>query len=431
MKLALASYGTIVFLVLLIAPTINAYGLIVPLYIYPGSDWTTLINLKNTYPNVPIIAVINPGSGPGTAVNSDYTNYIGQFKAANITVIGYVYTSYGSRTLATVQSDIGNYSSFYPTIDGVFFDQMQSSATGYETYYQNLTTYARSRGFKLTVGNPGAALPISYLSTVNITIVYAGPGISNLSTYSSYSPYNSTLGMIAYNVSSLPTAWVNQAANLITWIYVTPVAQNPYQTLSTYLANLTAQLSSINNATASASRSNSTNSTTNSTNSTTNSTNSTTNNTNNTTNRTTNSTNNSTTYNSSSNSTNVTASNSNTTVSSSSSTSSAPNNIAEDVKIGIIVGVIAALTLVSTVIYLVIKKIREESRRSIAVRPAHTQLAKDHSVNVAASPVRNNYEGPTSPSQTQLIKDRSPNVAASPVRNNYETSIKVSPARRR
>src|SRR5690348_17091208 len=36
------------------APT----GIMVPLYMYPGSDWTTVANVKTAYPNVPILAVV-------------------------------------------------------------------------------------------------------------------------------------------------------------------------------------------------------------------------------------------------------------------------------------------------------------------------------------------------------------------------------------
>ena len=41
-----------------------------------------------------IIAVVNPDSGPGSAVEADYTAGIAKLIAANIRVLGYVGTDY-------------------------------------------------------------------------------------------------------------------------------------------------------------------------------------------------------------------------------------------------------------------------------------------------------------------------------------------------
>src|SRR5487761_880669 len=51
-------------------------GIIVPLYSYPGSVWTSLIQQHLAYPSVPIIAVINPSTGSGSASNPDYVSGI-------------------------------------------------------------------------------------------------------------------------------------------------------------------------------------------------------------------------------------------------------------------------------------------------------------------------------------------------------------------
>ena len=41
-------------------------GIMVGLYFYPlNNSWDYLINLKNQYPNVPVVAVINPDNGAG------------------------------------------------------------------------------------------------------------------------------------------------------------------------------------------------------------------------------------------------------------------------------------------------------------------------------------------------------------------------------
>ena len=46
---------------------------IVPLYSAPGSGtWATVAAAKRAHPSVPILAIVNPNSGPGTAALSDY-----------------------------------------------------------------------------------------------------------------------------------------------------------------------------------------------------------------------------------------------------------------------------------------------------------------------------------------------------------------------
>src|ERR1700733_3548426 len=71
-------------------------GLIVPLYSYPTNPtWSALIEAKLSYPNVPIIAIVNPDSGPGKSPNPDYVLGVASLQKAGIVVVGYVPTGYG------------------------------------------------------------------------------------------------------------------------------------------------------------------------------------------------------------------------------------------------------------------------------------------------------------------------------------------------
>src|SRR5712691_12883907 len=50
--------------------TFGNSGLAIPLYTYPcfttaQCTWTTVIQARQAYPSVPLLAVINPNSGPG------------------------------------------------------------------------------------------------------------------------------------------------------------------------------------------------------------------------------------------------------------------------------------------------------------------------------------------------------------------------------
>ena len=72
-------------------------GLIVPLYAYPTNPtWNALIQAKQSHPNVPIIAIINPNSGPGSSSDPSYVSGIASLQSAGISVVGYVPTGYAS-----------------------------------------------------------------------------------------------------------------------------------------------------------------------------------------------------------------------------------------------------------------------------------------------------------------------------------------------
>jgi len=223
------------------APALTKVGLYIPLYIAPGSDWTTLINLKKTYPDLPIIAIINPNSGPGTSVDPAYTEYIGKLKDAGITVHAYDHTTGGARDIADVKADIDNYKSFYPQIDGIFFDEM-AATTGQESYYTTATEYALSQGFKTTDGNPGMNIPKSYADTVNIILISETTGTIDLSVSSQWPTSNpAKLAVMVHTESSLPKDWVVDACKVANWLYVTDdIMPNPYDVLPSYLTELAA-----------------------------------------------------------------------------------------------------------------------------------------------------------------------------------------------
>ena len=147
------------------ASTQTATGLIVPLYSYPGSDWSNLVWAKQVNPNVPMVAIVNPSDGPGWYKDPNYVSGIDSLQSAGITVVGYVWTDYGARSVASAEADIAAYRDWYG-VNGVYLDQM-SNVPGYEWYYSTLNSYAKSIGMTLVVGNPGASVPSSYIGTVS------------------------------------------------------------------------------------------------------------------------------------------------------------------------------------------------------------------------------------------------------------------------
>src|ERR1051326_1612199 len=181
-------------------------GIIIPLYTYPGSTWDTVTNVKLAHPSVPIIAIVNPSNGPGSSKDSNYASGIAKLRSAGVQVIGYVSTGYTSRPLSTVEADINSWSSWFPGLNGIFFDE-QSNTAGGESYYSQASSYAHSKGLAFTVGNPGANTIPTYLNTVNLVLIYESPGVPSLGGYSSWTGYDkSKLGMIPFGVGSFPSS---------------------------------------------------------------------------------------------------------------------------------------------------------------------------------------------------------------------------------
>jgi len=132
------------------APASQPSRLIVPLYVYPGTDWDHLVRVRQEFPTVPMIAVVNLYNGPGHERNAAYAAGINRLGSSGIIVAGYVYTSYAARSAAAISADINVYKSWYE-LDGIFFDEMSSLAAS-QPYYASLSDYARSVGFTLTIG---------------------------------------------------------------------------------------------------------------------------------------------------------------------------------------------------------------------------------------------------------------------------------------
>ena len=162
-------------------PPATEVKLLVPAYFYPAGaglkNWSKLISAAG---KVPVMAIANPASGPGTAVDPAYASVIKLAQAGKVTVIGYVSTSYGKRTAAEIKTDIDNWISFYPTIQGIFFDE-QASDAAQSDFYLDLAGHARlkiARAFIVT--NPGTACAEEYFSKKvadTICIVEKGEGL--------------------------------------------------------------------------------------------------------------------------------------------------------------------------------------------------------------------------------------------------------------
>jgi Spherulation-specific family 4 len=166
-------------LFILTVPTFGAEGdtpprlrLLVPAYFYPVrdglKDWQ---RLSDAAVDVPIVAIVNPASGPGKKVDATYQDVLAKARKAGVTLIGYVSTSYAKRPAADVKADVDRWVEFYPNIQGIFFDEQTSRADKVD-YYADLAQHARGKIDKaLIVANPGTVCASEYLTKPTADVV--------------------------------------------------------------------------------------------------------------------------------------------------------------------------------------------------------------------------------------------------------------------
>lgn len=234
--------------------------LLVPAYFYPEAKGLTYWNtLAAAASKAPITAIVNPDSGPGTSVDPNYVAVVDHARAAGVKVIGYVHTSYGTRPLNDVVTDINRYLGFY-AIDGIFIDEMADDGSAASVnYYLAIYQYIKglNPGFRVIM-NPGTTAPELYVSLplADALVTFeSGPRpYRRLQTPAWVHNYaNDRFGHLVHDVGTLDTAigFVTLAqqrnAGLI---YVTndKGASNPWNSLPAYWSGLVSEVCRRNGA---------------------------------------------------------------------------------------------------------------------------------------------------------------------------------------
>jgi hypothetical protein len=224
------------------------------------NPWDTMCGAMNQAGSGSV-AILNPDSGPGRKANPDYAAALSYCHLEGQRVIGYVYTKYAKRPIAKVEADIDKYFSFYPTIDGIFLDNMAQSPTGKAscrgckmtaaTYYATLYSYVHSKAPGLEViGNPGdpASTPWQLTTPVaDAVVIFEGSS----ATYQSFTPPPwvqqvppAEIANIVYAApsSALASDCALATANRAGLVYVTDLAlkPDPYEALPSYWTTETA-----------------------------------------------------------------------------------------------------------------------------------------------------------------------------------------------
>jgi hypothetical protein len=143
---------------------VAASSVLLPLYIYPGSEttWKPLYDSATAYPKLNFTVIVNPNSGPGYSPwwpNSDYITNIAKLNSySNINIVGYVDTAQvnvpgGPRSIDDIETDIRTYANrstdpTYPNIgvQGIFFDDVTNVySDAAEKLLEQATSYTKAQ----------------------------------------------------------------------------------------------------------------------------------------------------------------------------------------------------------------------------------------------------------------------------------------------
>jgi hypothetical protein len=214
----------------------------VPSYFYPGSSWT---QLEAGAPTVGL-AIINPNSGPGDTVDSNYVSQVTSTRAKGMTVIGYVHTSYGARSLTEVKAEVDRHYTWYG-VDGIFFDEVTDSCTDplKVAYYQDLYDYVKRKPGDIdrVVLNPGAKVGDCYMAASDIIVTFENTYANYVgwqpSGWEATQPANHFWHLITEtNKSDMPNAISLAKSRNAGWVYVTDDSgTNPWDSLPSYWNN--------------------------------------------------------------------------------------------------------------------------------------------------------------------------------------------------
>eukprot|EP00250_Pteridium_aquilinum_P014096 c21777_g2_i1 orf=95-940(+) len=233
-------------------------NIMVPAYFYPGTAgssgaaaWAALNSAATALPNR-VVAVANPFNGPGASTDPAYTAAITSLQSASGRVIGYVHTAYTNRSLDSVKADVDQWYAFYPTLDGIFVDEV-ANIEGMQAYYQTLYIYIKSKSSSsLVVNNPGTSTLPTYLfyngsRVADIICTFENNGSVALQWTQAawtFAYPRSNFLTLAYDVPDIDVSSFDYGDIIdrayqqnAGWVYITDdILDNPWDTVATYFS---------------------------------------------------------------------------------------------------------------------------------------------------------------------------------------------------
>lgn len=217
--------------------TTKLKGSIIPIYAYPTSYEYSKIESIQT--SKEIFVILNPNNGPGTSRDNEYYQKINSLKEKNFKILGYVYTSYGSRDISNIIADIDNWFNFYPSIDGIFFDEVISSKTNIN-FYSQIITYTKNKNpsYKVVL-NPGVIPDKEFFDIADIVIIAEVSEDVFLNKWFLNNNANTQKSAILiYDSKDWQISLKKAISNNIPYIYITDEKTNTWYIVSSYVDDL-------------------------------------------------------------------------------------------------------------------------------------------------------------------------------------------------
>ncbi len=223
--------------------------LAVPSYQNPGT--TTWSSWAAQGPAALGIMIVDIDNGDDPTYYPAVDAAIQATRKQGIFVLGYTYTTYGTRDPSLVRAAINNVYQNYG-VDGIFFDEAPVNCNDANTYagtqflyYEELTNYVRQNqaGARITVLNPGTTSRNDcWMSITHILANWENSG--GLSAYQTsytdyawihqYPPDRFWHMVLGVTQAQLPTALSLAQSRNAGWVYISDSAYNAYNQIPVY-----------------------------------------------------------------------------------------------------------------------------------------------------------------------------------------------------
>ncbi|KAJ7801558.1 Spherulation-specific family 4-domain-containing protein [Mycena olivaceomarginata] len=227
---------SILLIQLFVAPCIHALGILLPLYVYPGTNcaaWSPVFDAISANANTQWYIVIDPDNGPGS-FDQLYETCVSKLPAsANQVSMGRVDTT-GRNVLGDIDTYAGWPSSSRPL--GIFFDNV-SPTTNQLSTYQSYVSHAKSKGFTFIGLDPGQMVAdSSYFSIADLINTYED-------SYSSFNPDSLSGSLSKQSVTLVNSPTTGSYGTVISQLESKGVAAVYISTASVGSSDLPTQLS--------------------------------------------------------------------------------------------------------------------------------------------------------------------------------------------
>ena len=220
--------------------TVDGMQFLIPLYMYPNSDWDEIARANS---EVPITVIINPNNGPGGGEpDINFKKGLQKLKNAGVTTLGYVHSDYGNRDIQEVKYDTDIYNQYF-NIDGIYIDGVSSDTSKF-SYYEELDNYIQSLpNLELVFFSPGTSTDEAYLALNGTVVIFEGdsndwPAYKPHSYVSSYPAERfAVLIHTVLDITTLKSHIDTASVRNIGYVYLTnDFMPNPWDTLPDFWA---------------------------------------------------------------------------------------------------------------------------------------------------------------------------------------------------